>query len=382
MERIFHTVGQGAFYSERHDNFNIVYDCGTEWKNRTNKVIDKTIKQSFSKHDVIDILFISHFDYDHVSKIKTLKEHVSGIRKVVMPLLHNEEKYLLVNIYRGLGFHILNLISNPEKFFGQETKIITVTEAENIEIPINDDKVNEDIDSITTNSIASGTMLRKSFTGYNWIFIPYNHKYTERNTGLIETLKDNGFKDEQIKCLKTDLKYTLDKITTDLNISKAKGGKIFREIYDSLDGKINENSMLLFSGTEDLLIRDSYPYNYSKRYFGDYDEWMRRVRRKDYMYKVSCIYTGDTNLNVVKIKHIFKYYWNTVGTIQIPHHGDLSSFDKGILSDKYYMCPISVGEKNSYGHPSSKVIADILGHRSCPILITENLTSVFIEHCF
>ena len=33
IERIFHTIGQGAFYSEKHDNFNIVYDCGTEWKN-------------------------------------------------------------------------------------------------------------------------------------------------------------------------------------------------------------------------------------------------------------------------------------------------------------------------------------------------------------
>lgn len=69
IERIFHTVGQGAFYSEKHENFNIVYDCGTEWKNRTNKTIDKTIKQSFSKDDEIDILFISHFDYDHEKKV-------------------------------------------------------------------------------------------------------------------------------------------------------------------------------------------------------------------------------------------------------------------------------------------------------------------------
>ena len=73
--RTFHPVGQGAFYSERHNDFNIVYDCGTEWKNRGKKVIDKTIQSSFSKEDVIDILFISHFDYDHVSKIKVFYNH-------------------------------------------------------------------------------------------------------------------------------------------------------------------------------------------------------------------------------------------------------------------------------------------------------------------
>ena len=28
MLRMFHSIGQGAFYSERHDGYNIVYDCG------------------------------------------------------------------------------------------------------------------------------------------------------------------------------------------------------------------------------------------------------------------------------------------------------------------------------------------------------------------
>ena len=55
-----------------------------------------------------------------------------------------------------------------------------------------------------------------------------------------------------------------------------------------------------------------------------------------------------------------------MGTIQIPHHGDLTSFNKSILDDKHYLCPISVGEYNSYGHPSSKVIADILSQDSHP----------------
>lgn len=383
IERIFHTVGQGAFYSERHENFNIVYDCGTEWKNRANKTIYKTIKQSFSKDDEIDILFISHFDYDHVSKIKTLKDHVKSIKKVVMPLLHNNEKTLLTNIYRALNFNILTLINNPEEFFGTETQIITVSPSDNNENPISDDTLTQSIDDIQ-GKIASGTKLQKKFSTYEWIFIPYNHQYTTRSNELKEALKSKGFTDVEIKKLETDSNYTLDKIIKDTQISKTKGGKIFREVYDSLDGQINENSMLLYSGLnchrEDC-GKNIFLFEYSRRYFKHYEEfyyrrWHKMSREN---YRVSCVYTGDTDLNVVKIKSIFRNFWKSVGTIQIPHHGDLKSFDKNVLDDKYYWCPISVGEKNSYGHPSCRVIANILSQNSFPVLVTENLTSSYIE---
>ena len=66
IKRIFHPIGQGAFYSERHENLNIVYDCGN-WKNT--KQATKIVQSAFKKDEVIDILFISHFDYDHVSSI-------------------------------------------------------------------------------------------------------------------------------------------------------------------------------------------------------------------------------------------------------------------------------------------------------------------------
>lgn len=379
IERIFHPIGQGAFYSERHKDFNIVYDCGTEWKNRANKTINKTIKQSFSTDDSIDILFISHFDYDHVSKIKILKEHVRRIKKVVMPLLHDNEKHLLSNIYRALNFNILTLINNPQDFFGNDTQIITITQTDNNETPINDSIDPQNIDTLNTTSIQSGSILKKSFDTYDWIFIPYNYQYNTRNSQLEKLLLKNGF---DIDRLKTDTNYTLDEIVKDVGISKSKGGKIFREVYDILDGKINQNSMLLYSGLnsvrksceQEVFLFDC-PHRYYKRFH--HIRWHRMMIEE---HRVSCIYTGDTDLNIVKIKSIFRNFWASVGTIQIPHHGDLKSFDKSILDDKYYWCPISVGEKNSYGHPSPKVIANIISQDSCPILVTENLSSCFIEH--
>ena len=73
MRRVFHPVGQGAFYSESFytgfGTFNMVYDCGS-----MSKGVDNIISNSFDKDNGndIDILFISHFDSDHVNKIALL----------------------------------------------------------------------------------------------------------------------------------------------------------------------------------------------------------------------------------------------------------------------------------------------------------------------
>ena len=367
IERIFHPIGQGAFYSERHDNFNIVYDCGN-WKNT--KLADRIVKQAFAKNEVVDILFISHFDYDHVNKIKTLNEHTQ-IKKVIMPLLHKNEKTLLINLYRALNFPILNLIENPQEFFGEETQIITVSPPENSENPIIE---LIDLDNLTTSNISSGSILRKNFRSYEWIFIPFNYEYETRNNELENLLSKHGF---DVKKLKNDSQYTIDEI-------RSKRKKI-KDIYTKVSGNINQNSMLLYSGINCLHTdceQETFFFDYPYRYFRCCEEfyhirWHRIARER---HRVSCIYTGDSNLNVVKIKSIFRNFWKSVGTIQIPHHGDIKNFDKFVLDDKYYWCPISVGEKNSYGHPSSKVIADILSQDSCPILVTENLSSGFIEY--
>ncbi len=377
IQRIFHTIGQGAFYSERHEDINIVYDCGTEWKNRAKSIFNKVVTQSFSKKEIIDILFISHFDYDHVSKIQILKNHVKEIKRVVLPLLHDNEKILLSNFYRALGINILTLINEPEKYFGVKTKIIYVKPSENNKSPINDNTETQNIDEIVKPNdankfeIESGVKLTISGIS-NWIFIPYNNNYINNHNDLIRELKREGF--DTTKLIK-EPNYTLDKIIKDVSLSKSKGRKKFKEIYDKLNGKVNQNSMFLYSGP----IQNN---KYHKHCFVDemhqhfYNHLYYPCNHSD---KVGCIYTGDGDLNIVDIKSIFRSHWENVGTIQIPHHGDIKAFNKKVLKDHYYYCPISVGKNNSYGHPSSKVIAEILLNRSCPILITEELNGMYIE---
>ena len=363
IQRIFHPVGQGAFYSERHErreNHNIVYDCGTDYFNRGKKGIKKVVSQSFSKEDVIDILFISHFDYDHVSLIEDLKKSVKKIRFVVMPLLYDDEKILLCNIFKALGQKkLVTLVNNPKEFFGAETHIIRVK-------PSSEEEINEDTQPISLNDtnqdlqIPSGTLIDIEKHS-DWIFIPFNYEHKDRSKEFLNKLKANHIDINELK--NPDYDYT-------------KHRKTIKNIYEEV-GDINENSMFLYSGptTYKKKIYYTYLYQPNKHYcyfcfLPFYD-----IKRD----RVACLYTGDGNLNIVDIKKKYKKYWDLIGTIQIPHHGSLSSFKKDIFDGSEFLCPISVGKNNSYGHPSIKVISEILLHNSFPIYVTEDIDSIFIE---
>lgn len=358
MQRIFHPIGQGAFYSERHDNFNIVYDCGN-WRNTIRS--DRLVRQSFRKNENIDILFISHFDWDHVNKIKVLKDHAK-IKKVVMPLLHDDERYLLLNLYRVLNFNILTLINNPNEFFGDETQIISVSFSDIPESPIEGEQY-INIDDLTSSEIQSGSILRKSTNRYHWIYIPYNYDFTIRNRQLEVLQKNAGF---DVQRFKKDPNYTLSLIESER--------KKIHKIYSKLNGNINQNSLVVYSGPlpdESKFEMDCFRYICCSRCgcVRCYCNWNR----------VACVFTGDADINKIKLKAIYKKFWHHVGTIQVPHHGDVRSFNTDILNNSNYCCPISVGNNNSYSHPSDAVIAAILANESCPVLVTEDFNTRLIQ---
>ena len=280
IQRIFHPVGQGAFYSERHENHNIVYDCGTHYFNRGKKGIKNTISQSFSKDEIIDILFISHFDYDHVSLIEHLKKSVKKIRLVVMPLLCDDEKILLCNIFKALGEKALvTLVENPEEFFGAKTHIIRVQHkfSEEDPRPIYLNDINQNL------QIPSGTLIAIEEHS-DWIFIPFNYEYKDRSKEFLNKLKANHIDINELK---------------NPNYDYTKHRKTIKNIYEEV-GDINENSMFLYSGpttTYKKKIYYTYLYQPNKHYcyfcfLPFYD-----IKRD----RVACLYTGDGNLNIVDI---------------------------------------------------------------------------------
>ncbi len=358
ISRIFHPIGQGAFYAELHSGFNIVYDCGN-WKKTT--LSGNVVGQSFTADDVIDILFISHFDWDHISRIDTLRDTVKQIKCVIMPLLHDDEKIFITNIHRVLGFSSSTLVNKPHKFFGEDVRIIYVESSEKQETL--DDDVRE-IDNISSSTIRSGTQISLGHSDYSWVFIPFNIENRSRSRLFENDIVSAGF---DLDKLRNDPSYTINKIKTTSEKNKIK------KIYNSIRGKINQNSMIVYSGCHDSIDaithwshKDIHGYCYS--YYRLEDEG-----------SISCIYTGDVDLNVVNLELVFKKYWKYVGTVQIPHHGSVKDFNSTFMTRPRLFCPISYGKTNAYGHPSLNVISQIKSKGCIPLHVTEDLDAGAIQ---
>jgi len=78
------------------------------------------------------------------------------------------------------------------------------------------------------------------------------------------------------------------------------------------------------------------------------------------------------NLNSKGIKKI--------GTLQIPHHGSIENFNPQILSRlKPEFTIVSYGRNNQYGHPSDKVLSDILSLHIPLYHIDDDIKSIVVQ---
>ena len=236
--RIFHPIGQGAFYTERHfsegQEFTVVYDCGST--TLTLKKLEKKIKSTFLKKQNIDLLFISHFHSDHINGIQFLKTHCK-IKIVVLPLIGEETKALLkINNFIANDDATTQLIDNPQAFFGDSTIIISIAETEivNGDNGINTEQQRIVTDINTSETIASGTPLVNPLID-KWFFIPFNYKHSDRKKEFISALTKASLN-------LTDID-TIEKISTNKR-------KIIAA-YKQVDGDLNDNSMILFSGKQE-----------------------------------------------------------------------------------------------------------------------------------
>ena len=376
MQRTFYPVGQGGFYSEsfktENNNFNVVYDCGS-----LSKVVDKVVSNSFDKNEDVDILFISHFDSDHVNKIDILKNSVGKIKTVIMPLLSEEDKNFSLVVYKELGNEYknsLDILNNPKEFFGSETKIIWVREVVESRGEESSQEINDIAEIEDGAEIKSGENINFSLKGQKfWIYKPYNYKNKIRCNELIKKFRENNI---SIKDLK-DVDYVSNHI------------KEIRKCYKEVEGGINQNSLVLYSN----LIKDKYSaacidYIYMGKDLNFYSFWHDYFYFLKNRFDLGCIYTGDVYLKTIvddfknKIKGC-KYYL-PVNTIQVPHHGSKNGFDINFFNDfsegrRRIISPISFGLSNPYGHPSSMVIKQLTLEHHLPVYVTNDKRNLFTQ---
>ncbi len=379
--RTFHPVGQGAFYSERFFEdgqkeaaHNIVFDCGA--LSSYVKKAKKVVSQAFDKNDIIDFLFISHLDCDHVSLVETLASSVKRINSIVLPLLTEEDLIIAMACHKiSENTAVVRFIKRiVDHLRGQYRN--DYTRGDYTILFVGD----QDLDNGHSQIWRNGE--RKTLAwAPDWILMPHNVGYVSHKQDLIGQFNNvvndwafiNAIQSLGVAQIKTgDELYEklkdesfVDSVLKDRLLKLA-----IKKAYENISGGINKNSLLLYSGpangAHQYNVVRSAPYG-RRLWYG--------------LFEAGCLYTGDNDCNLSGWKgSMFSSVWDKVWTIQLPHHGSLKSFDiDANLIDKRYCFPVSCGSDNGFGHPSGKVLSYLLLNDCKPVIVTEMANTIFMQ---
>lgn len=354
--RTIHPIGLGAFYTERIiddvHTFNIVFDCGAGLSNTPDDWLKKEISSYYTKNDVIDLLFISHFDKDHINGISELKK-TKGIKNIVVPLVEEENYwfYYVENQEFEQFYNSLGLIAD-------NVYKVKISNGEDYTVRYNDMPSIDLTDNSKGGDVENGQRLK--FGNADWYYIPFNYNRKERINILLTELVKNGLSEDILKG------HDWDKIKDNLVSIKDSYKKVLH------DGS-NKTSLIVYSGgVSGDFDCCQYTFSYSNCYY-----WIEQE---------GCLYFGDNDLNQTDL---LKYLFNKllrltdrVGSIQIPHHGSLKNFNAKLLDinkDNRKMFFVSFGNNNKYGHPSLRVLEDIIRSHNYVFGVTENRNSAFFQ---
>lgn len=372
MIRTIHPIGQGAFYSERFidERGNVVatmvYDCGSN--NKTN--LYSEINSYFDIPDFIDILFISHFDKDHVNGVEKLLKNKIKIKTIVIPLINSCDQWFYVNEF---GFH-KNFQDALVTYF-QADKVIQVAPNFENQEPLRDVVEPIAVESVENNILHGGTPITSQILkdhGVKWFYVPYNFESVTRIEKLKEELSGLNLSEEDL--------YDPVFIKTNWKRIKVTYENICR------NGS-NLSSLIVFSGSNYFTKRHVNPI--CCNYFRSFHYYHHKFGEKGYY--GGSIYLGDTDLNQTNCNNRTLLYslqkslgqWaERVLTIQLPHHGSRLNFNSDLfkLFKNCNMFFASFGKNNNYGHPSFMVIEFIIHNNALIFGVTEDRTSCIQEY--
>lgn len=358
VTRIIHPIGQGAFYTERicskDQIYNVVYDCGSGTNKNAPKRLIQEITSVFTSNDVVDILFVSHFDNDHINGIRELKKRVKEIRNIVVPLVEkNDHWFYCVENQNFIAFY-----DSLEEIASHVYRVKPNIEARR---EFNDSVI--DLTEGKSKIIESGTKLL--WKTIDWCYIPFNYDQKVRLEKLKAELAGQGI--------------TEDILGQDWDIIKTHLDKIKKAYKKVIPDGANKTSLIVYSGglTNEYIMRQ-YQYCMRLRFCCEFCCHPSLEHE-------GCLYFGDNDVNqgplLADLKNALSPVIDRIGTIQIPHHGALKNFNVDILNinKNHKSFFVSFGIGNTYGHPSMRVIDDVVRYGSYLFEVTENRDSGYIQ---
>lgn len=359
MERIFHPIGHGAFYTERfyeRDNddpsLSVVYDCGS----KTPSILQNEIDITFLNHDVIDLFFVSHFHNDHICGVDyLLNSKQCTIKRFVIPVITEDifiEAYLYNYIETGSGHSFANEFLTQCYNGENNDYLVTIDSFDDIRNGQIIDFENLEIDDMVSATgvveIHNPTRVKKD----NWLYIPYN--VNNNREKLISAINVHPDFQGVVVDGKVDSELLSNKLNS-LGLDECKN------IYKKIFGDHNLYSMPVFSS---INCEDEGKCYKECHKLGDFPSFCH----------TNCLYMGDFDAkdqdNYNALAKFYEHYWDRIGLIQVPHHGSKFNSDEKLYKPKKF-CIISA-KNGSRDHPDKATIDAIMKAGSIHIIVTED----------
>lgn len=365
VTRTIHPVGQGGFYTETFKtgsvNHTVVYDCGGNRKKWMEEYLNKYLHRTYSENKKkIDAVFISHLHADHINGLEYLLDN-ADVKLLILPQLTEDMVFeaLVYNECYSVAGDVTRLVLNLLRAGANgnygETRVIQVypvTPEDRIDTENERGGQNLADPCNVKKEIESGTCF---YFNSMWMFIPFNPPFRGKKEGFASALKETlgVTSDITIRTLPDLIKGKID---------------LCKSLYEDYFGKNhNSYSMTLFSGTSDpkrfKMINPSWccPFDYSC--------CLHNLR----YISPNCLYTGDFEPHhyVGELIRFYRPMWETIHSIQVPHHGSRKNFDPRLYKNAL-MAFVSVGERNRHRHPNLDTLARIYGMNCFPIIVTES----------
>ncbi|MGG3889489.1 MBL fold metallo-hydrolase [Metabacillus fastidiosus] len=433
----FRNVGQGLFYTGMIRDFNFVYDCGVE--NGTDKDSDLVIsaakkfrkevdnyrsihKLPVSKNPVLDLLVISHFDWDHISGLKELLTQFNVDTVIIPYVMPIKRLEVASRSFDKSGEHLI-FLKDPVAYFdsygvrniviiggnrgnghiNNNNELVNKENNDNDEEPIkrdiliaideltNDQEVRDVYEELEGKDLPDrvNVFFKDSGVisiGYKWEFIFFNYDHTDEMVRKFEKMKsfEGGslFDKEKLVRVLSSKKRKLIKREYSRILSSPDMGP-------NLKNDINNTSVILYHGPVES-VSDSRVKGVQiqqKRALPLFEKVISHIKKKRkkalnsfYDFQRSHFHTtkvctalrgtllmGDISVqsDFKQIESYFNGKWTNISVMSVPHHGSKYNWFSDLLKvvkDGSSMWVVSAGTANKYAHPDPNFIEEIKNH--------------------
>ncbi|SDS13493.1 Metallo-beta-lactamase superfamily protein [Brevibacterium sandarakinum] len=400
-------VGAGFFHSQEFSVddsvggvtsvLNVVYDCGSH---RGNAIVERELDEYVSRHrKQLDVLFISHFDRDHVSGLPLMKSKGIVAKRVVAPLLDIDER--LIAFAKSVSPDNAAAPSGADlEFYGRlvvDPRSVLNEVAEQVELvepgPGPDDQQALDDSLLPEDADGGMNLLFRRTPSQQLMQICANPPSKQGSGQPVWEFRYHVLQRVRRQrpvfrgALAGELGITLAELSSLLASPKKVQDLVssrhteLRRAYDSLAGmkSRNDTSLCLYSGPAKAP--------------GTYQTWRSRgqhyhVDRPEvgaWGILPGWLGAGDAPLagtsEMDEFNKVFGGRKVHVGTLALPHHGSRHNYRDEIF-DKFTQAPTCVvGADGLYGHPNHQVVLAVARYGGTLIPVTTMPASRLDEAC-